>query len=306
MAIRDRALGELDEEMTRLLHQRAAAVEEEERGRKDVLQLAVLVANTEQGISQLAKRMEDLAGRGTRLSSERDELRSRRESAIDRHEVLRKEYGEADRLVSQLRTEQRTVQEEAAQATGALQSLDQVILRRSEELAGVDSRLEALQSVVREEMGYGRQGAEQSPALKSCDGVRDAVAEWLVIPSGMERAVEAVLGERVRGWFVDEPSVGQRLIRFLQEEALGRGSFIPQRPRWESGRPHDWWPSITTQPGVVGLAVDLVQTDAARTAARDSLFDRVVIVRSLDQAIQLWERHAWSAPNGPILGDSGW
>ncbi|NGZ09821.1 MAG: chromosome segregation protein SMC [Nitrospira sp. LK70] len=301
MAIRDRALVELDAEMARLLHQRVAAVAEEERGRKDVLQLAILVANTEQGLSQLAQRMEDLAGRGSRLSSERDELRSQRESTIDRHEVLRKEYGEADRLVSQLRTERGTVQEEAAQATGALQSLDQVVLRRSEELAGMDSRLEALQSVVREEMGYGRQGAQQGPALKSCDGVRDAVAEWLMIPSGMERAVEAVLGERVRGWFVDEPSVGRQLIRFLQEEALGRGSFIPQRPRWEGGRAHDWWPSIATQPGVIGLAADLVQTDAARTAARDSLFDRVVIVRSLDQAMQLWEQQAWSAPNGPIL-----
>ncbi|HEX5544338.1 MAG TPA: hypothetical protein VFX10_02510, partial [Nitrospira sp.] len=301
MAIRDRDLGELDEEMTRLLHQRAAAVVEEERGRKDVLQLAVLVANTEQGISQLTKRLEDLAARGTRLSSERDGLRSQREAAINRHEKVRKEYGEADRLVLQLRMEQRTVQEEAAQATGVLQSLDQVILRRSEELAGVDSRLEALQSVVREEMGYGRQGTQQGPALKSCDGVRDAVAEWLVIPSGMERAVEVVLGERVRGWFVDESSVGRRLIRFLQAEALGRGSFIPQHPRWEGGRIHDWWSSIASQPGVVGLAVDLVQTDAARTAARDVLFDRVVIVRSLDQAMQLWERHAWSAPNGPIL-----
>lgn len=301
IATRDRALGELDEEMTRLLHQRTAAVEEEERGRKDVLQLAVLVANTEQGISQLTKRMEDLAGRGARLSSERDELGNQRESAIDRHEVLRKEYGETDRRISQLRMEQRTVQEEAAQSTGVLQALDQMILRRSEELAGVDSRFEALQSVVREEMGYGRQGTEQGPALKSCAGVRDAVAEWLVIPSGMERAVEAVLGERVRGWFVDEPSVGRRLIRFLQDEALGRGSFIPQHPRWEGSRSHDWWLSIATEPGVVGLAVNLVQTDAVRTAARDALLDRVVIVRSLDQAMQLWERHAWSAPNGPIL-----
>jgi chromosome segregation protein len=301
ITIRDQVLKELNEEMTRLLHQRTAAVEEEERGRKDVLQLAVLVANTEQGITQLAQRMEDLAGRGARLSLERDELGRQREAVIDRHEVVRKEYEEADRLVMQLRTEQRTVQEEAAQAADSLQSLDQIILRRSEELAGVDSRIEALQSVVREEMGYGRQGTQQGPALKSCDGVRDAVAEWLVIPSGMERAVEAVLGERVRGWFVDEPSVGPRLIHFLKMESLGRGSFIPQCLRWEGGRSHEWWPSIATQPGVVGLAVELVQTDAPRTAARDALFDRVVIVRSLDQAIRLWEQQAWSAPNGPIL-----
>ena len=301
MTLRVQALEELDQELTRLVAQRAAAVSEEERGRKDVLQLAVLVANTEQAISQLARRMEDLVGRGTRLTAEREELVSQRVTAIDRHESLRKEYGEADRRVSELRAELRAVQEEAAQAAGSLQSLDQVILRRSEELAGVDSRLEALQSVVREEMGYGRQGTQQGPALKSCEGVRDAIAEWLVIPSGMERAVEAVLGERVRGWFVDEPSVGKRLVRFLQQEALGRGSFIPQRPRWGGASAPLWWPAIAAEPGVVGRAVDLLQTDAARTAARDALFDRVVIVRSLEQAVQLWERQEWGAPQGPIL-----
>jgi chromosome segregation protein len=301
MTLRVQALEALDQELMRLVSQRAAAVSEEERGRKDVLQLAVLVANTEQTISQLARRLEDLVGRGARLTAEREELGGQRATAIDRHESLRKEYGEADRRVSELRAELRAVQEEAAQAAGSLQSLDQVILRRSEELAGVDSRLEALQSVVREEMGYGRQGMQQGPALKSCEGVRDAVAEWLVIPSGMERAVEAVLGERVRGWFVDEPSVGRQLIQFLQQETLGRGSFIPQHPRWDGVSTPTWWPTIAAEPGVVGRAVDLVQTDAARTTARDALFDRVVIVRSLDQALQLWERHEWGAPQGPIL-----
>lgn len=301
VTVRNQALEELDQEMATLLDQRAAAVAEEERGRKDVLQLAVLVANTEQNISQLAKRMEDFTNRTSRLTVERDGFRNQRTASVARHETLREEYAQTDRLVATLQADQRAVKEEAAQAIGLVQSLDQTILRRSEELAGLESRLEALRSVVREEMGYGRQGADQGPALKSCAGVQDAVAEWLVIPSGMERAVEAVLGERVRGWFVDEPSVGRRLIRFLQEETLGRGSFIPQQPRWEGKPVYDWWATLATEAGVVGRAVDLVQTDAARTVARDSLFDRVVFVRSLDHAIELWERHGWSAPNGPIL-----
>lgn len=301
MVARERALGELDHEMERLLRQRSSAVAEEERGRGDVLQLAVLVANTEQGIAQLAGRMKDLDDRGDRLGSERDEFQAQREAAVGRHEVLRQEYGEADRLVASLRAQQKTVQEDAARVAGEVQTLDQLILRRSEELAGVDSRLEALRGVVREEMGYGRQGAEESTALKSCEGVRDAVAEWLVIPPGMDRAVEAVLGERVHGWFVDEPSVAHRVIGFLQEKALGRGSFIPQHPRWGSGSSSAWWPAIADQAGVVGRAVELIQSDPARAAARDCLFDRVVIVESLDHAIRLWERQSWTAPEGPIL-----
>ena len=301
MVARERTLGELDHAMERMLHQRASAVAEEERGRGDVLQLAVLVANTEQGISQLAGRMKDLADRGDRLSLEREELQAQREAAVGRHDVLRQEYGEADRLVTSLRAEQKSVQEDVTRVVSDVQALDQLILRRSEELAGVDSRLEALQGMVREEMGYGRQGADESTALKSCEGVQDAVAEWLVIPPGLDRAVEAVLGERVRGWFVDGPSVARRVIGFLQEKALGRGSFIPQYPRWGSGSSNAWWSAIADQSGIVGRAVDLIQTDEARTAARDCLFDRVVIVESLEQAIRVWERQSWSAPEGPVL-----
>ncbi len=301
LTARDTVLHELEQEMTQLIHQRASAVAEEERGRKDVLQLAILVANTEQGIAQLANRMQALAERGTRLRSEQDDLRTQREAAIRRHEDVRNEYGEADRRVTTLREAQRSVQQEAVQVTEEIRALDQLILRRSEELAGVDSRLEALQGVVREEMGYGRQGAQDSPALKSCEGVQDAVAEWLTVPSGMDRAVEAILGERVRGWFVDEPTVGHRMVRFLQEKALGRGSFIPQFPRWNDERSVAWWPALGEQTGVIGRAIDLIQVDAARAGARHVLFDRVVIVESLDLAIQLWQRNAWSAPDGPIL-----
>lgn len=298
---REQALRELDQEMERLMHQRAAAVAEEERGRQDILQLAVLVANTEQSVAQLTARLTELDQRGERLSAQQRELQAQRTEALNRHELLREEYGAADRLVGSLRSQTHSVQAEAARVAADIQTVNQVILRRSEELAGVDSRLEALQGVVREEMGYGRQGADGGTALKSCEGVRDAVAEWLVIPPGMDRAVEAVLGERVRGWFVDDPTVGRRVIGFLQEQSLGRGSFIPEQPRWGTGQSAAWWPAIADQAGVIGRAVDLIQTDAARVAARDCLFDRVVIMESLDQAVRLWERQPWTAPDGPVL-----
>lgn len=300
---REQAFAELDQDMERLLHQRAAAVAEEERGRLDIMQLAVLVANTEQSVTQLVARMGEVAERGTRLAAEQEELEAHRSTALTRHEALRHEYGEAGRLVATIRAQQEDVQAEAAQVAAEQQELDRLILQRSEELAAVDSRLQALQGVVREEMGYGREGQDESTALKSCEGVRDAIAEWLVIPPGMDRAVEAVLGERVHGWFVDEPAVAQRAINFLREKELGRGTFIPQEPRWErSGSDaRAWWNALADQAGVVGRAVDLIRADDARTAAKDCLFDRIVIVESLDHAVRLWERRLWTGADGPVL-----
>ena len=298
---RERVVGELDGAMGRLLHQRASAVAEEERGRGDVLQLAVLVANTEQTCVQLAGRVEQIAQQRDRLVIEQREVEAQRAEAVHRHEQLCLQYGEADRLVGSLQAEQQTVQQGNAQVSEEIQSLDHTILRRSEELAAVDSRLKALQGVVREEMGYGRQGADGETTLKSCEGIHDAVAEWLTIPSGLDRAVEAVLGERVRGWFVDAPSVAQRAVEFLCDRSLGRGSFIPLRPRWNAGTAGLWWPVIADQAGVIGRAVDLIQTDQERLAARDCLFDRIVFVESLDDALRLWDRNIWSAPDGPVL-----
>ncbi len=299
---REAVLSTIDQEMKALLHQRAAAVQEEERGRLDVLNLAVLVANTEQSLSQLAARVEEIAARDLRLAREREAFQSQRSAAEGKRQELIAACQEAEERVGQLRAHRQDVEQSAERSGRELVEVEQQIARQAEELAAVDSRVQALQGVLREDMGYGRSGAEESTALKACEGVHDAVAEWLVIPSGLDRAAEAVLGERVRGWFVDGPSSASRAIEFLMGNDLGRGTFIPEAPRWTvTQSPAPWWAAIAGRPGVIGRAVDLIRAEDGRAAARDYLFDRVVFVETLRDAIHLWEQGDWSAPEGPML-----
>ena len=68
-AEREQVFATLDREMKELVQQRTAALAEEERGRLDVLNLAVLVANTEQTLVQLAARIQEAADREGRLAS---------------------------------------------------------------------------------------------------------------------------------------------------------------------------------------------------------------------------------------------
>ena len=120
----------------------------------------------------------------------------------------------------------RSYYEKTEEVAAELSGVDQRLSGQSEELAAVDSHLRALQGVLREDMGYGRSGDEESTALKTCEGVHEAVAEWLVVPAGLDRAVEAILGERVRGWFVDSPQAASHAVEFLMGKDLGRGTFI--------------------------------------------------------------------------------
>ncbi|HEX8750590.1 MAG TPA: hypothetical protein VF732_05695, partial [Nitrospira sp.] len=299
---REEALTALDREMKALVHQRTAALQEEERGRTDVLNLAVLVANTEQSLSQLTVRVQEVTERDGRVAREREEIQSQHDTAMDRRQTLHQACQAAERIVADLRRQQEQVELKSEEVAAGLADAEQLLSTQSEELAAVDSHLRALQGVLREDMGYGRSGEEEATALKTCQGVHDAVAEWLIVPAGLDRAVEAILGERVRGWFVDGPQAASHAIAFLMGKDLGRGTFIPQVPRWNaSARSREWWSAVAGQSGVIGLAVDLVQVEEPRTATRDYLFDRVVFVETLRDAIGLWEQHAWSAPDGPIF-----
>jgi chromosome segregation protein len=302
-AEREQVFAALDREMKELAQQRTATLAEEERGRRDVLNLAVLVANTEQTLVQLAARIQEAADREGLLAREREDVRLQHVTATDTHQMLQQSSHDAERLVADLRRRQQGVEEESDRLSVELAEVDRLVFRQSEESASVDSHLRALQGVLQEDMGYGRRGNEESTALKACTGVREAIAEWLVVPPGWDRAVEAMLGERVRGWFVDNPTAACEAIEFLKGKDLGRGTFIPQQPRCTNrdSISHPWWPAMEGRPGVVGRAVDMIQVEGGRETARDYLFDRMVFVDTLNDAVILWEQQPYAAPDGPIL-----
>ena len=229
---REQALGALDHEMKGLLQQRVAALQEEERGRTDVLNLTVLVANAEQSLVQLTARTEEVSARDGRLAREREDIQSQHDTALDKQQQLQEACRAAEQIVLDLRRQHQDTEQHATAIAGDLTAVEQALSGQSEELAAVESHLRALQGVLREDMGYGRPGNEEATALKACQGVQEAVAEWLIVPSGLDRAVEALLGERVRGWCVEGPQSASGAIAFLLEKELGRGTFIPETPRW--------------------------------------------------------------------------
>lgn len=302
-AEREQVFETLDREMKELVHQRAAALAEEERGRFDVLNLAVLVANAEQTLEQLAARIQEAADREGKLAREREDFQLQHVTATDKRQAFQQAFHETEQSIIDLRRRLQGVEEGSEHVSAELAEVDQLVFRQSEELAAVDSHLRALQGVLQEDMGYGRRGDEESTALKACNGVHEAIVEWLVVPPGWDRAVEAILGERVRGWFVDDPAAACEAIEFLKGKDLGRGTFIPQQPRWTTRdtAPHAWWAAVAGQPGVVGRAVDLIQVEGRREAARDYLFDRMIFVDTLKDATTLWEQQPCAAPDGPIL-----
>src|SRR5690348_16082448 len=193
---------------------------------------------------------------------------------------------EHERTVQGLRAQVQTTAEETRRVEEQVRESESAIRRQQEALAAIESRLKALQGVLREEMGYGREGEDEGTSLRAaCAGVKESVAEWLIVPPGLERAVEAVFGERLHAWLIGEPADARRAIDFLNQQGLGRGAFVPAQPRYRhapGGQTEDWWPALEGQSGVLGRAVDLLRADTASQDVLASLFTGVVLVHSLD------------------------
>ncbi|MGB2945758.1 MAG: AAA family ATPase, partial [Nitrospira sp.] len=161
-----------DVEAKSLAGHRASAVAEEERARKDVLNLAVLVANTEQSLTQVTARQQETAARAERVSREQEQLVAQVAGLDQQRDLLAAQREEASGRIQELMAERQAAIERIEGLGGQITGLDRDIVKFSEDVAGVESRLGALQGVVREEMGYGREGEEEGTALKTCDGVR--------------------------------------------------------------------------------------------------------------------------------------
>ncbi|MBM4122845.1 MAG: chromosome segregation protein SMC [Nitrospira sp.] len=303
---RERSLEELEKTGEALVARRATALEEEAVARRRSLELTVSVASQENLLAGLGGRRDESVRRAQRLAGEQAEIESQRTAADGRLRASVRSKAEAEGKLQALRQDQERSEHEDRRLEASLAETDQLVSRQQEELAAVESRLRALQGVIREEMGYGREGAEDATSLRAaCGNVRQAIAEWLVVPPGLEQAIEAALGERVRAWLVESPPHARDAISFLKKKRLGRGSFLPLRPRWagkaHAGQADGRWPALKDQPGVLGRALDLVQVSGEYRDASACLLGSVVLVDTLETAMRLWEMGLWSAPDGPTL-----
>ncbi len=295
-------LAQQDTKFKRATDRRAAAQVQAEQARCDVHDLAIQVVNGENAVASIETRLAEGARRVERLADELAAAEASRLEAQTRLTEATRQSADAQQACQSLHTRRQSASLAALGLEEGLQILDSEVARRIAEAAATESRLQALTGVLREDMGYGRDG-EQTESLRAlCKGVGEAVPEWLDVPAGLERAIEAVLGDRVRAWMVEDPHQAQEAIAYLTQHAMGRGAFVPQSLRWTAQAAQEsWWGEIYGQPGVLGRAVDLLGVRGGSKDVLGCLFHSVVVVEQLDVALSLWRRGKWSGPAGPTF-----
>ncbi|MGH7308632.1 MAG: chromosome segregation protein SMC [Candidatus Rokuibacteriota bacterium] len=237
---------------------------------------------------RLAAELQDVEAEALRLASSRGELDAARARTLTELASL---TAERDRLAAELATFERQLGEAEARLGE---------LRVS--LAARGSSVEALRGLERAHEGYGSGvraifGEEGSPRVA---GVVGTVAELLDVPPELERAVEAVLGERLEWVVVERFEQAREAVAYLEASDAGSATFLPlEHLPGPNGLPPEDNGIRWVERQVRGFAPNLLHY----------LLRRVALVQHLDQAEALWRRNGLVAtyvtPGGEVLTPTG-
>jgi chromosome segregation protein len=263
-----------------------------------------------------------LAGERTDLTREAGELRERHAQLTRRAARLGLELTQAEAEAGQLAGQRAALETGREAALASLSSLaasrarlEAVFTDLEERLAGAEARLadrrlalaarrsslDALQELARAREGYGSgvRAVFREDGGSVVDGVVGTVADLLDVPPGLERAIEAVLGERLQWVVVERFEDARAAVAYLRAEGAGAATFLPL----------DHIPLPGELPSENGLRWAARAVHAPSLSLLHHLLGGVAIVDHFDHAEALWRQNGvvatYVTPAGDVLSPTG-
>jgi chromosome segregation protein len=145
-------------------------------------------------------------------------------------------------------------------------------------------------------------------------GIYEAVAQVVEVPQEYERAVAAVLRDKLEYVVVSGVEDGLNAVAYLRSAQAGRGSFIPLHPRQTDGSTlenakvgeHD---CPTVGEGTAPLLLNFLTVDHRYREVAETLLGDAVLVPNLHSGLQLWRQNGvhrtFVTPEGEVITAQG-
>src|SRR5205823_1258846 len=201
------------------IHAAQRAVEEERHSAVSVL---TRLANHRSNLVNLERQRQDLTARREKLAGEAGQLEARGIEISRQRDDLLEGLARSQAARKSLHDRRGAQEEELQRGTSERRETEALLIRLREELADRRSRLTSLLELQKNFEGYGR-GVKaillRDEDERRRDGVYGLVAEVLRTDPAHERAIEAVLGERLQLLLVESHAAGLRAVEYLRKAA---------------------------------------------------------------------------------------
>ena len=264
-------------------------------------------------IANLHNRLDQINERRTAIAKERQTHQQVIEGHALKHAAHERDMGALDQTMASLRQQIRDGEDSKAryQQSGVEKQDEQAklqtrISQTRRELQQLQTRYDSL-SRLREDMTdyYGGVRALLgSQSERRVPGLLGTVASLVKVETSLEKAIEIALGAHLQDIVAQDWPAAQKAIEHLKKDRAGRATFLPL----DSLRPPPAL-QVPRQPGVIGLALDLVSFDAALRPVFELLLGHILIVEDLNTAHQIFKQLRGGfqivTPDGEVVRSTG-
>lgn len=212
-----------------------------------------------------------------------------------------------DEVISVLLDRADGLEEETRHASEEIRRLNRNINNVQQDYHTARTRLESLRNLAERYEGYGNSIRRVMECRDRIRGIHGVVADLIDVPKEYETAIETALGGSIQNVVTDSEQTAKILIEHLKKNKYGRATFLPLTAI--SGRGDFDKPQALKEPGVIGIAADLVNADGQYRELVRFLLGRVLVADHIDHAIALSKKYRQSLRivtiDGELLNPGG-
>ena len=239
-----------------------------------------------------------------KLKKDAETLRLELETASNDREVIQSSATKTESEIVQINTEKDEIEEKIRTTENALRKIDVEMRGYQEKLGSSTSLYRSLEQLQSTYEGYYAgvraimQAKENYP--DQFNGICGVVAELIHANTEFEVAIEVALGSRIQNVIAETAQDVRNGINFLKKHRAGIVTFLPLdtlRRRTFSDN------NLLDEPGVIGIAEELVDYDHIYQIAIQHLLGNTLVIENLDDAIALTKRFRHNARLVTIEGE---
>lgn len=263
-----------------------------------------LVSSSQKDLSDKLNKMSDIKANISSLNTELNTLNERQDELLKQIDETTQKCNNAKSLENEAKTskdEAEARKKQISQELDALKtslakvetdqrSLNLQLSEQQNKQSTLQARLNMLKEMQTEYEGFSGTvrkllvDADKNPELKS--QIVGVVAELIKVPQSLETAIEMSLGSNVQNIVTHNEQQAKKLVAYLKSHNYGRATFLPInsiKPRYINST----YQNLLHQPGVLGVANELVQYDSILEPVIKGLLGNTAVVDNMDTAIKL-------------------
>ena len=294
--------GDEEERLQNIQAQIEECTQAVENGKNEIIELLNSRATTRGKAQRFDTMMEQIDIRKAGISQRQLHLKTEEAKQLTELEKAKEKFQGITSLIQEMNQECQRLDGEVHKITEELKKQNNQMEIGQSAYHREASRLESLKNITERYDGYGNSIRRVMEQKDRVPGIRGVVADLIQVNKEYEIAIETALGGSIQNIVTDNEQTAKQMIEYLKKNRFGRATFLPLNSiNTKSGFNQR---EALKEPGVIGLASELVTTGTEYAGLATYLLGRVLVVDHIDHAIAIARKYRHSLRMVTIEGES--